>query len=119
MAAQALTVASTQNRTNSSEIFAVVQQVSAQINKNHIQEVVDKAKGLDIEDKQLVVNLLGVVRLIFLPLKYFNERHSVGSREKPSPPEECRSCSDITCQDCVICQHPCPEPHHQFQSYCP
>jgi hypothetical protein len=62
MAAQALAVTHAQNRTNSSEVFAIVQQISSQINKDRIQEVADKAKGLDVQDNQLVVDLLGIVR---------------------------------------------------------
>jgi hypothetical protein len=53
---------STQNQTNSSEVFAIVQQISSKINKDHIQEVANKAKGLDVKDNQLVVDLLGMVR---------------------------------------------------------
>jgi hypothetical protein len=98
---------STQNRTNVSEVFAIVQQISSQIDRDHIQEIVNKAKDLDVEDNQLVVDLLGIVRSYLLPLKYFNKRCSVGSREKPSPLEECRSRSGITCKDHVICQRPC------------
>jgi hypothetical protein len=51
-----------QNQTNSSEVFAIVQQISSQINKDHIQEVADNAKDLDVEDNQVVVDLLGMVR---------------------------------------------------------
>jgi hypothetical protein len=53
-----------QSRTNTSEVFAFAQQISSQINKDRMQEMVDRAKGLDPEENQLVADVLGMVRSI-------------------------------------------------------
>jgi hypothetical protein len=64
---------STQSRTNASlEVFAIVQQISSQINKDCTQEVTEKAKNLDVEDNQLVVDLLGIVSFCPFYLKHLD-----------------------------------------------
>lgn len=55
------TAASAQSQSNSSEIFALVQQISSQVNEDRIQEIVDKVRDVEIEDHQLMVDLLGMV----------------------------------------------------------
>jgi hypothetical protein len=73
---------STQNQTNTSEVFAIVQQLSSQINKDRIPEVVEKAKDLDRKDGQLVVDLLGMVRSDSSPIEaHSTEFCSGGHRE--------------------------------------
>jgi hypothetical protein len=52
---------SNQNRTNTSQIFAIVQQISSHINKDRMQEIVDKTKNLDVKQNQLIVDLLAMV----------------------------------------------------------
>jgi hypothetical protein len=64
---------STQNRTNTSEVFAIAQQISSQINKDRIQEAADKAKALDVEDNQLVVDILGTVCSYPSPIDFLHQ----------------------------------------------
>jgi hypothetical protein len=54
-------MSSTQNKTKASRAFVIVQQISSYINKDHLREIADKAKGLDVEENQLVVDLLYIV----------------------------------------------------------
>jgi hypothetical protein len=61
-------MASTQNQTNASQVFAIVQQISSHINKDRIQDIVDNAKNLDIEQNQLVVDILAMVRSYPAPM---------------------------------------------------
>jgi hypothetical protein len=47
---------------SSSEVFAIVQQISSQVDKDRIPKVIEAANGLNAEDNQLLVDLLGMVR---------------------------------------------------------
>jgi hypothetical protein len=47
---------------SSSEIFAIVQQISSQVDKDRMPKFDDAVKGLNADDNQLLVDLLGMVR---------------------------------------------------------
>jgi hypothetical protein len=51
----------------SSEVFAIVQQMSSQVDKDRIPKVIEAAKSLKTEDSQLLVDLLGMVHSECLP----------------------------------------------------
>jgi hypothetical protein len=54
---------------SSSEIFAIVQQLSSQINESCMPQVVSTVRDLGTEENQLIVDLLGVV-CSFCPLSF-------------------------------------------------
>jgi hypothetical protein len=45
-----------------SDIFAIIQQLTSQLNESRMKEVLDAVKDLDVKDSQLMVDLLGTVR---------------------------------------------------------
>jgi hypothetical protein len=79
------------SQSNSPEVFAVVQQISSHINRDRMQEIVDKAKSLEIEDHRLMVDLLGMVRSYYSSLyKRPHDPCLQVAGETLSTSEECR-----------------------------
>jgi hypothetical protein len=50
---------------SSSEIFAIVQQLSSQIDESRMEQVITAVKDLRTEDIQLIVDLLGLVYSLY------------------------------------------------------